>query len=161
MSAIQILPYASVPDVVEIDEYVNGTRREGAYYGITQFMYKVANGVSIAIVSAVLGIFGYVESVDGTAIQQPDSALFAVRVVLGLLPGLIFLISIIFSHKANISRERFDKIKAELAERRAQEKNANASQTLDNKLEENNSIESDYENSFNENQSTEEEIPVQ
>ena len=108
-----------------------------------------------------MGIFGYVESVDGTAIQQPDSALFAVRVVLGLLPGLIFLISIIFSHKANISRERFDKIKAELAERRAQEKNANASQPLDNKLEENNSIESDYENSFNENQSTEEEIPVQ
>ncbi|MDE5616173.1 MAG: MFS transporter, partial [Clostridia bacterium] len=60
MSAIQILPYAGVPDVVEIDEYVNGTRREGAYYGITQFMYKVANGVSIALVSAVLGAFGYI-----------------------------------------------------------------------------------------------------
>ena len=42
MSAIQILPYASVPDVVEVDEYVNGARREGAYYGITQFMYKVS-----------------------------------------------------------------------------------------------------------------------
>ena len=120
MSAIQILPYAGVPDVVEIDEYVNGTRREGAYYGITQFMYKVANGVSIALVSAVLGAFGYIESTDGSVIQQPDSALFAVRVVLGLLPGLIFLISIIFSHKANLSRERFAQIKAELEIRRAE-----------------------------------------
>ena len=42
MSAIQILPYAGVPDVIEVDEYVNGVRREGAYYGITQFMYKIA-----------------------------------------------------------------------------------------------------------------------
>ncbi|MDE7215404.1 MAG: MFS transporter [Clostridia bacterium] len=132
MSAIQILPYAGVPDVVEIDEYVNGTRREGAYYGITQFMYKVANGVSIAIVSAVLGAFGYIESTDGAVVQQPDSALFAVRVVLGLLPGLIFLISIIFSHRANISRERFAKIKAELEERRAQTKNEESIPNLEN-----------------------------
>ncbi len=119
MSAIQILPYASLPDVVEVDEYVNGTRREGAYYGITQFMYKVANGVSIALVSAVLAAFGYIESTDGSVIQQPDSALFAIRVVLGLIPGFIFIISMIFSHRANLSRERFSQIKAELAARKA------------------------------------------
>ena len=132
MSAIQILPYASVPDVVEVDEYINGTRREGAYYGITQFMYKVANGVSIALVSAVLGAFGYVESMDGSVIQQPESALLAVRIVLGVLPGIIFIISIIFSHRANLSRERFDQIKKELEERRAkaqQEKSDDASQS--------------------------------
>lgn len=130
MSAIQILPYASVPDVVEVDEYVNGTRREGAYYGITQFMYKVANGVSIALVSAVLGAFGYVESMDGSVIQQPQAALSAVRVVLGVLPGLIFIISIIFSHRANLGRERFAKIKAELEERRAKAKEQSESAAL-------------------------------
>ena len=119
MSAIQIIPYASVPDVVEVDEYVNGTRREGAYYGITQFMYKTANGVSLAIVSAILGTFGYKESMDGAIIEQPASALLAVRIVLGVLPGVIFLISIIFSHRANLGRERFTKIKSELDARRA------------------------------------------
>lgn len=129
MSAIQILPYASVPDVVEVDEYVNGTRREGAYYGITQFMYKMANGVSIALVSAVLGAFGYVESMDGSVIQQPQAALSAVRVVLGVLPGLIFMISIIFSHRANLSRERFAQIKKELDERRAKANSSCESQT--------------------------------
>ena len=118
MSAIQILPYAGVPDVIEVDEYVNGVRREGAYYGITQFMYKIASGVSIALVSLILGAFGYIESTDGSIIQQPDSALMAVRLVLGVLPGVIFLISIIFSHRANLGRERFDSIKAELAARR-------------------------------------------
>lgn len=128
MSAIQILPYASVPDVVEVDEYVNGSRREGAYYGITQFMYKVANGISIALVSAVLGAFGYVESMDGSVIRQPDGALLAVRIVLGVLPGLIFLVSIIFSRRANLSRERFAFIKEELDKRRAiaKEQSANS-----------------------------------
>ncbi len=118
MSAIQILPYAGVPDVIEVDEYVNGVRREGAYYGITQFMYKIASGVSIALVSLILAAFGYIESTDGSVIQQPSSALMAVRIVLGVLPGVIFLISIIFSHRANLGRERFDSIKAQLAERR-------------------------------------------
>ena len=117
MSAIQILPYAGVPDVVEVDEYVNGVRREGAYYGITQCMYKIASGVSIALVSLLLEAFGYQESMDGSVIQQPQEALMAVRVVLGVLPGVIFLISIIFSHKANMGRERFDMIKEELRKR--------------------------------------------
>lgn len=51
MSAIQILPFASLPDVVEVDQLVYGSRREGAYYGINQFMYKLASGISIAFVS--------------------------------------------------------------------------------------------------------------
>lgn len=118
MSAIQILPYAGVPDVVEVDEYVNGVRREGAYYGITQFMYKIASGVSIALVSLILGAFGYIESTDGSVIEQPKSALMAVRIVLGVLPGVIFLISIIFSHRANLGRQRFEMIKQELAKRK-------------------------------------------
>lgn len=114
MSAIQILPYASVPDVVEVDEYVNGVRREGAYYGITQFMYKIASGASVALVSLVLGLFGYIESTDGSVIQQPEDALFAIRIVLGVVPGVIFLLSIISAFRANLSRERFDFVKSEL-----------------------------------------------
>ena len=95
-------------------------RREGAYYGITQFMYKIASGVSIALVSLLLEAFGYEESMDGSVLQQPEEALMAVRVVLGVLPGIIFLISIIFSHKANMGRERFDMIKEELRKRHEQ-----------------------------------------
>lgn len=118
MSAIQILPYASLPDVVEVDEYVNGVRREGAFYGITQFMYKLASGVAVAVVSLVLELFGYIESTDNTVIDQPLSALVAIRVVLAVVPSVIFLVSIIFAYRANMGRERFDKIKAELAQRK-------------------------------------------
>jgi glycoside/pentoside/hexuronide:cation symporter, GPH family len=116
MSAIQILPFASLPDVIEVDQFVNGSRREGAYYGINQFMYKLASGVSIAFVSFVLGLYGYQELAP-VGFIQPESALKAIRVLLGIVPGTIFLISIIFAYRANLGRERYNKIAAEINNR--------------------------------------------
>lgn len=116
MSAIQILPFASLPDVVEVDQHVYGSRREGAYYGINQFMYKLASGISIAFVSYVLGVFGYQEMAPAGFIQ-PDSALTAIRVILGTVPGTIFLISIFFAYRADLGRERYNKIAAEIISR--------------------------------------------
>lgn len=114
MSAIQIIPFASLPDVVEVDQATYGERREGAFYGVSQFLYKFASGVSIALVSAVLAMFGYVESTGGEIIKQPDSALLAIRVVLGILPSIMFIISTIFAYKANLGRDEFNKYKEQI-----------------------------------------------
>ncbi len=118
MSAVQILPFASVPDVIEVDEYVNGVRREGAYYGVVQFIYKCASGISIALVSLILEIFNYQESYDGSVIAQAPEALVAIRVIIGLLPGILFIISVIFGKKANLDRDRFNFIKKEIENRK-------------------------------------------
>ena len=118
MSAVQILPWASVPDVIEVDELVYGNRREGAYYGMVQFMYKLASGLSVAFVGWLLRIFGYMESMDGVLIAQPDSALTAIRVVIGVIPGILFIISIYFGRKANLNRERFNQIKEQIEVRK-------------------------------------------
>jgi sugar (glycoside-pentoside-hexuronide) transporter len=117
MSAVQILPWASVPDVVEVDEYVNGTRREGAYYGVVQFMYKTASGIAIAFVGIMLKLFHYVESVDGISVPQPEEALLAIRWIMGLLPGILFIVSVYFGRKADLNRERFNFIKNEISKR--------------------------------------------
>ncbi|MGD9886710.1 MAG: MFS transporter [Bacilli bacterium] len=117
MSAVQILPWASVPDVVEVDEYVNGKRREGAYYGIVQFMYKTASGVAIAVVGLILKLFNYVESTDGVSTLQPNEALLAIRIIMGVFPGILFIASVYFGRKANLDRDRFNYIKSEIAKR--------------------------------------------
>ncbi len=114
MSAIQILPFSSLPDVVEVDEYVNGEKREGAFYGITQFLYKFASGFSMWLVMSILGIFGYKETYGTQVVVQSDSALFAIRITLAFLPGIIFLVSTIFAYRANLGRDRFNQIKTEL-----------------------------------------------
>lgn len=127
MSAVQILPFASIPDIIELDEYVNGVRREGAYYGIQSFMYKLANGISMALISAVLGIFGYQEArydenYELIPVTQPIESLKAIRIMLSILPGIIFAISIIFAFRANMSRERHNEIKRLIKERKLNNK---------------------------------------
>lgn len=114
MSAIQILPYSSVPDVIEFDEYYNNVRREGAYYGIVSLMYKLASGLAIFVVSSILDLFGYIEGSQDT---QPEEALLAIRLIFSILPGIIFIISIIFAYRANISRESLNFVKAEIEKR--------------------------------------------
>ena len=128
MSGIQIMPYASIPDIVELDEYTYGVRREGAYYGVQSFMYKLANGLSLAVVSLLLGLFHYKETPftdeAGTVVYsyiQPMEARQAVRYMFALLPIAIFIISIICAFKANMGRKRYEEITKALAERHAQE----------------------------------------
>ncbi len=115
MSGIQIIPWAILPDIVDIDTKVNGVRREGAFFGLTSFLYKLANGLGIGLVGVALGACGYVEGAGSyidvpEGFKQPDSALLAIRIILAFIPGIIFLISIIFSSKCKFSKEYLDSI---------------------------------------------------
>ena len=126
MSGIQILPYASIPDIVELDEYTYGIRREGAYYGVQSFIYKLSNGVALALVSLLLQLFQYKETPfldEGTgaivySCVQSQTAQDAVRIIFCVLPTAIFVISIICAFRADMGRNRFNVIKEELAKRR-------------------------------------------
>ena len=132
MSAVQILPYSSLPDVIEVDEYVNHVRREGAYYGVVQFIYKTSSGIAVALVSLILGLFGYVESSGGPWMPQESAAsLIAIRVVIGILPGILFILSVYFGFRSNMDRARFNQIKEELEIRRISEANQKKTQSLE------------------------------
>ncbi len=116
ISASQIIPFSIIPDVIEIDEYQNGVRREGAFYGIIMFLYKVASAVAVGLATAMLGFFGYVE--NSTA-PQPESAVTAVRILIAVGPGIFFIISAFFVYHLPITRSRFKEIQKALAERKA------------------------------------------
>ncbi|MBN1531682.1 MAG: MFS transporter [Spirochaetes bacterium] len=118
ISASQVIPFSIIPDVIEVDEYEHGTRREGAFYGVIMFLYKVSAAVAINVASLLLGLFGYVESTAGQITAQPASALWAVRILIGVGPGLCFLVSAFFVHRLPITRERFDEIKRIIQERK-------------------------------------------
>lgn len=118
MAAIQVLPFAAIPDIVEVDEYRHGVRREGSYFGVVQFAYNASSGVAMALVSLILGAFGYVENTSAVGFVQPDSALWAVRGILAFLPSVLFIVSAVFSKRANMDRVRFNDIKQKIADRK-------------------------------------------
>jgi GPH family glycoside/pentoside/hexuronide:cation symporter len=104
-----------IPDVIEYDEYKNGVRREGAFYGITTFLYKVASASAIAVASTILGVFGYIEN---STVAQPQPAISAIRYMMAFAPGFCFLVSVYFVSILPITREGFDEIKRVLEQRK-------------------------------------------
>jgi len=120
ISASQVIPLSIIPDVIEVDEYKNGTRQEGAIYGIIMFLYKFASAIAINVATLMLGFWGYIEvSADTvTEIVQPESAVNAIRLIMGIGPGIFFLISALFVKMLPITKERFDKIKKAIEDRK-------------------------------------------
>ena len=115
ISASQIIPWSILPDINEIDEYKNGVRREGAVYGITIFLYKAASGIAVLLVSGFLGYFGYVE---GGASTQPDSAINAIRILTGVVPGACAVVAAAFALKIPLDKQQFDRMKREIESRK-------------------------------------------
>ena len=114
ISASQTLTFSILPDVVEVDELKNGVRREGTIYGTTMFLYKLASAVLVALATAMLGVFGYLESAGGEVVTQPASAILGIRLLIGIVPALCFILSAVFVKNLPLSKQEFDAIRASL-----------------------------------------------
>ena len=114
ISASQTLTFSILPDVVEVDELKNGVRREGTIYGTTMFLYKIASAVLVALATAMLGVFGYLESAGGEVVTQPASAILGIRLLIGIVPALCFILSAVFVKNLPLSKQEFDAIRASL-----------------------------------------------
>src|SRR5699024_6247087 len=125
LSALQIIPMSLIPDVIDIDEYENNIRREGAFNGIIMFMHKAATGIAVGGVGLLIEFFGYTEAAPNQSaadIAQPESALTAIRIILALIPAIAFIIAIIFTWKLDVSKQRFDTIVKEIGKRNNERK---------------------------------------
>lgn len=125
LSALQIIPMSLIPDVIDIDEYENNIRREGAFNGIIMFMHKAATGIAVGGVGLLIEFFGYTEAAPNQSaadIAQPESALTAIRIILALIPAIAFIIAITFTWKLDVSKQRFDTIVKELGKRNNERK---------------------------------------
>lgn len=115
ISASQVLVFSILPDVVEVDELKNGVRREGLIYGATMFIYKIGSALFVAIVTAAMGWFGYVESTGSLMVEQTTNAIFGIRFLIGCVPALCLIISVIFINKLSLEKESFDNVKKSIS----------------------------------------------
>ncbi len=115
ISASQVLVFSILPDVVEVDELKNGVRREGLIYGATMFIYKIGSALFVAIVTAAMGWFGYVESTGSFMVEQTTNAIFGIRFLIGCVPALCLIISVIFINKLSLGKESFDNVKKSIS----------------------------------------------
>jgi glycoside/pentoside/hexuronide:cation symporter, GPH family len=84
-----VAPWAMVPDTIEWDAVKTGNRKEGSYYGMWTFISKLGQALSIATSGFILGRSGYIADAEQTA-----TAIGAIRLLLGPIPGIVFLAAI-------------------------------------------------------------------
>ena len=119
MATNYVMPYSIVPDVVEYDYDKNGVRREGAYYGIWTFMTKIGRSIALGISGLILSRFGFIETTGGAIVAQPDTALFAIRLLTGPIPVVFFVLGIVVLHFYPLTREAYRKIQQRIQARQA------------------------------------------
>jgi GPH family glycoside/pentoside/hexuronide:cation symporter len=120
VSTAHVLPDAIFPDVLEWDELRTGKRREGIFYGIKNFVRKLAGAVAIFLALQVLGWFGYqTPPVGATQFQQPASAVTAIRILGGPMGTVLLCGAIAMAWFYPLTRERHARIRQLLARRRA------------------------------------------
>ncbi|MCX6031241.1 MAG: MFS transporter [Chloroflexi bacterium] len=114
VASAHVIPWSIVPDVIEADELATGQRREATDYGFLVFLQKGGAALALAFMQEVLHLTGYV---PGAA--QPDSVLWAIRLMMGPLPALLLVASMILTWRYPLTRERHAELRAQLAEKRS------------------------------------------
>ena len=114
VGAAHVLPWAMIPDAIEIDELETGERHEGIFYSLVTLMGKVANSIAVPLALAVLDLSGYIPN----APVQPQSTLTGIRMVVGPIPALLLLGGIIFAIFYPLSRDEHHQVVHELEARR-------------------------------------------
>jgi GPH family glycoside/pentoside/hexuronide:cation symporter len=116
VSAAHVIPTAILPDAIEWDEWRTGQRHEGVFYSLVMTAQKIASSIVVPLAISVLGKFGY----DGDAATQPESALWALRGLIGPGSALLLAGGIFFAWRYPLSREGHAEVLEQLADRRAE-----------------------------------------
>ncbi|MFC1464114.1 MAG: MFS transporter [Candidatus Brachytrichaceae bacterium NZ_4S206] len=116
-----LIPWAMLPDVIELDELETGRRREGAFYGLFVLLQKLGLALGLFAVGQVLSATGYITPPPGTTapITQPDSALLAIRLMMGPVAALILIAGMLLVARFPITKASHEQTLHELEARRA------------------------------------------
>jgi GPH family glycoside/pentoside/hexuronide:cation symporter len=88
-----VAPFAMVPDTIAWDALHTGSRKEGAYYGMWTFFSKVGSSLAALLSGLILSASGYIAGA-----VQSEPALFAIRLIIGPVPAVIFIGAAILVH---------------------------------------------------------------
>ena len=106
------MPFAILPDITEYDYAETGLRREGVYYGLWTFVSKLGQAFAVALSGWALSLSGFLP-----AGNQPESALFGIRLLSGIVPAVFCLIGVAIHCFYPIDRKFYEKIREKIRAR--------------------------------------------
>uniref|UniRef100_UPI00286BFC84 MFS transporter n=1 Tax=Pseudolysinimonas sp. TaxID=2680009 RepID=UPI00286BFC84 len=94
-AGLRAMPLSMLPDVISHDARRNGAGRGGAFGGIWAAAEGLGLTLGATLVTVILAVTGYTESVAGEQTVQTPLALFGIVVASSLVPAAITLLALI------------------------------------------------------------------
>ena len=95
LSGQQSITYNILGLVIDDDEVRTGTRREGSFFGANALLTKPAQSLALFLTALILERGGFITRAVNEGqilLNQPASAIFGIRAIVGLIPGVAMLI---------------------------------------------------------------------
>ena len=104
--------YLIIADVIDEDELNTGVRREGTFFGITNFAMRLSMIFSIITISLVFTTTGWEEYTSNPGVD----VILGIKIILVVFPGIALGLMLICLHFYPYPKERVLEIKKELTE---------------------------------------------
>lgn len=114
LAALMMLFDVLLADIIDEDEVKVGQRREGAYFGIQAFIFRLGISVEAVLVTRLLDASGYVPD----AAAQPQAALVVMRLLLSAIPSVLLALAFAAVWFYPLHGEKLQAVRKALAERR-------------------------------------------
>jgi GPH family glycoside/pentoside/hexuronide:cation symporter len=114
-------------EVADEDELRTGVRREGAFFGVNALITKPAQSIALALAPFILEATHFVtrESNGGvTMLNQPASAVFGIKLFIGLIPGIAMLLGALILFAFPLRGEKLAEMQRQVLELHAKKKEA-------------------------------------
>ena len=92
-----LIPWSLLPDAIDADP----EKPAGLYTAWMVFGQKLIIGLTMSVFGSLLSLTGYISAKGGNCsgalsfIEQPDSALLAIRLCMGLIPAILVLLGLV------------------------------------------------------------------
>lgn len=108
-SSHYVMPQSIVPDSIEYGYSKTGVHREGFYYSFWTFFISIGGALAGFVVGSGLEISGYIPNIAQTA-----SALMGIRVLIGFIPAVLFILGNFCLAFYPITKKRYEEIQANI-----------------------------------------------
>jgi Na+/melibiose symporter-like transporter len=115
-SAVWVIGPSMVADVTDADALRTGLRREGIYFGISNFGEKIAGGGALLLSGTLLTLFG---KLSHGAPKGAPAATHYLGILYGAVPAVLMLVSLLLIVPYRLNRRVVHGIQRDLAARRA------------------------------------------
>ncbi|HHY91349.1 MAG TPA: MFS transporter [Clostridiales bacterium] len=111
-AAVYQVPWAMIPDCVDVTELFTRKRMDGIIFGTVAFIQKASGALGAALLGILLTKIGY----SDTAALAPET-LTGIKNIFGFLVGGLYLLSVIVVFKYPLSKKKHDRVREAILER--------------------------------------------